>query len=718
MHFRRVKQLMRLSCRSYRRQLSPYLDGELAQTPAERLESHLSECVACREELELQRFAVHMIGNLPAPAVPDAPRWRVPDLAPQQEHIRFKPVLLSVAAVVSVAAVAALGLWYFQRQSAPAWEVERLDGRPVIAARSINGTGNWRAGERLETDGSSRALVRIGRIGYVEVDSDSRLRLIKTGGDQYRLALDRGRLLAGIIAPARLFQIETPSAVAIDLGCAYALEVNEAGASLLRVTSGWVALARNGEESFVPAGALCRAEANGRLGTPYFEDAAPEFVQALERFDSAADVGDSLTVVLDEARARDGLTLWQMLARVSDRQRERIYDRLITLIPAAAGIGKAETLRLDAAALAQWKEESEFAALGVDPRVVPRAAGALKPVGPMLSAREGHTATLLPNGKVLLAGGSSGEAVLAEAELYDPATGGFSQTGAMTSPRFAHEATLLSDGRVLITGGLGRNDEALSDAEIYDPATQRFSRTGVMQIARSSHRAQLLIDGRVLITGGLSPDWPRQRTAEIYDPATGRFSSVGDLSFPRADHTSTLLPDGRVLICAGSTGRSINQDVTDTAELFDPASNRFTNAGRLVLPRHKHAAVRLRDGRVLVIGGADSRLSGFYNSAEIYDPAANRFTPTGRMSTARYKIREAAALLADGRVLLAGGGERLEIYDPQTGVFSLLPDRLTGALRYSTTTLLGDRTALIAGGYDDRGQSNSGAWIYSPGAGR
>jgi hypothetical protein len=235
-----------------------------------------------------------------------------------------------------------------------------------------------------------------------------------------------------------------------------------------------------------------------------------------------------------------------------------------------------------------------------------------------------------------------------------------------------------------------------------------------MKIAREAHRATLLNNGKVLITGGISPEWPRQKLAEIYDPATGAFSPAGEMITSRADHTATLLANGQVLLGAGSTGRSINEAVTETAELFDPATNRFITTGDLAVPRHKHAAVRLRDGKVLVIGGADSRLRGFYNSAELYDPATGKFSPTGGMSLARYKIRDAAALLADGRVLIAGGGTQLEIYDPATGVFSLLPDRVTTALRYSTTTLLGNGTALIAGGYGGEGLPSAGAWLYLP----
>jgi hypothetical protein len=656
-------------------------------------------------------FASRLIANLPLPAAEPASPWSPPNSAaqPLSQPRRLVFKLTPVAALLALAVVAA---WYFLRAPAASWEVARLSGQPEIEANPIARTARWRVGEWLETDATSRALIQVGQFGQVEVDPRSRVRLVKVGDGEHRLALARGRIYASIVAPPRLFQVETPSAVAIDLGCAYTLEVDEGGSSLLRVTSGWVALARNGREAFVPAGALCRAEPDGRLGTPYFEDAPARLRQALARFDFAGDKTNALGDALAEARPRDALTLWHLLARAEGGERERTYERLVALVPAAKDFDKADTLRLDPATMAQWKEAVEFASIGVDPRKAPVAAGTLRPVGPMLAARNSHTATLLPDGKVLIAGGSDRSAALASAELFDPATGSFVGTGSMTTPRAAHEATLLASGKVLITGGLVAGPRYLASAELYDPVTRRFTPTGEMKIAREAHRATLLANGQVLITGGLSPDWPRQKLAEIYDPATGVFSPAGEMTTVRADHTATLLPDGRVLLSAGSTGRSINEAVTDTAELFDPATNRFTATGKLAAPRHKHAAVRLRDGRVLVLGGADSRLRGFYNSAELYDPATGRFAPTGSMGTARYKIREAAALLADGRALVAGGGTRLEVYDPATGVFSLLPDRVTTALRYSTTTPLGDGTALIAGGYGGEGLPSAGAWLY------
>jgi hypothetical protein len=717
MVFRGWKQLARLGCWRTRRQLSPYLDGELAAAAVAQVEKHLAGCAACRALLADQRFAARLIARLPLPAAVHIPAWS-PSAAtlptatlPTVERPRKLAYQLAAAAAVLLLAVA--GLWVYLRPRGASWEVARLSGQPAIGAQPLAMTARWHAGEWLETNASARALIHVGQIGQVEVDPNSRVRLVKTGAEEYRLTLARGRLYASILAPPRVFQVETPSAVAIDLGCAYTLEVDEAGDSLLRVTSGWVALARDGRESYVPAGAAARAAATGRLGTPYFEDAAEQLQRALGQFDFAADQTGALATVLATARPRDALTLWHLLARVPDHERAQIYDRLVALVPAAQLPDKAATLRLEAAALAHWKEAIEFATLGVDPRKVPVATGVLKPVGPLLTTRSGHTATLLPNGKVLLAGGHDGTEALASAELFDPATGRFSATGSMSAPRFAHEAVLLPTGKVLLTGGQTGSLQHAS-AELYDPATGRFTTTGGMRITREAHRATLLKNGQVLITGGLSNAWPQQRLAELYNPASGTFSPAGEMTVVRADHTATLLPNGQVLLCAGSTGRRINADVTETAELFDPATNRFTATGSLAVPRHKHAAVALPDGRVLVLGGAASRLSGFYNSAELYDPASGRFAPTGSMSTARYKIREAAALLADGKVLIAGGGRRLEIYDPAQGLFSLLPDRVTTPLQYSTTTLLGNGAALIAGGSGGAGLSTAGAWLYEP----
>lgn len=696
----------------WRRRLSPYLDGELPTATHTRVEAHLAQCAACRARLEDLRFTTQLVTQVPIPLPTAIPAWRVPteEAAPVRQAARASWIPVAAAIVLLFGGWFA---WRALRTSSATWTVSRLSGTPTIGATYLAQTGTWREGEWLETPADARALIQVGAWGQVEVEPRSRVQLRQASDAAPRLVLTRGRLLASIVAPPRVFQVETPSAVAIDLGCAYALEVDESGGSVLHVTSGWVALARNGREAFVPAGARCRAEADGRLGTPHFEDASEKLQQALARFDFATDKTVALAEVMTEARARDALTLWHLLSRVEGQERERLYERLLALIPSAQSISKTDTLRLAPAALTQWKEAVEFASLGVDPRTVPVAAGLLQPVGPMLATRSSHTATLLPNGQVLLAGGGDRDSVFASAELFDPATGHFTATGTMTTPRFGHEATLLPNGQVLITGGLMRGEEMIASAELYDPATQRFTPIGKMQLPRVAHRALLLPNGKVLITGGLSSAWPRQRLAELYDPATKQFSPIGEMTIVRADHTATLLPNGQVLLSGGSTGRRINQDVTDTAELFDPATNRFTATEKLAVPRHKHAAVALRDGSVLVLGGADSGGYHFHNSAELYDPATQRFSATNKMNTARFKIREAAVVLTNGQVLIAGGGMRLELYDPTDGLFRLLPDRLTTALRYSTTTLLPNGKALIAGGYGNEGLPSAGAWLYS-----
>ena len=213
------------------------------------MEQHLAGCAACHERLEGQRFAARLVANLPLPAtttVPVCPSWALPPADDAQPPARPRKLVLQLAAATALLTIIATGVWFFLRPRGASWEVARLSGTPTIAARSLELTSRWYAGEWLETDAAARALVHVGQIGQVEVDPNSRIRLIKTGADEYRIRLARGRIYAGIVAAPRLFLVETPSATAIDLGCAYTLDVDEDGGNLLRVTSGWVALARDG----------------------------------------------------------------------------------------------------------------------------------------------------------------------------------------------------------------------------------------------------------------------------------------------------------------------------------------------------------------------------------------------------------------------------------------------------------------------------------------
>jgi Galactose oxidase, central domain len=277
------------------------------------------------------------------------------------------------------------------------------------------------------------------------------------------------------------------------------------------------------------------------------------------------------------------------------------------------------------------------------------ATGRFSITGSLSTRRANATATSLKDGRVLVAGGEDETGVLASAELYDPATAKFSPTGSMLSPREFDTATLLTDGRVLILGGIGKGG-TLASAELYDPATGRFSSAGnTLAPLGEGHSSTLLLDGRVLIAGGDGSSSPVRLTdtAEIYDPTSGRFSSTGSMTTPRAFHTATLLTDGRVLLAGGEDSSGFSS----SAQLYDPSSGTFGATGSMSSARQNHVAVRLDDGRVLVAGG-DIGTGNRLVSAELYDAATGRFGPTGNMTTERVGLT--ATLLLDGRVLVVG----------------------------------------------------------------
>jgi hypothetical protein len=352
----------------------------------------------------------------------------------------------------------------------------------------------------------------------------------------------------------------------------------------------------------------------------------------------------------------------------------------------------------------------------------PSGIGAVAEIAAMHIARASHTSTLLPNGNVLIAGGFAGSGSeynpYRTAELYDPSSGTFQSAAEMTIGRSGHTATLLKNGKVLIVGGWTGRYDLRGSAEIYDPSANTFKPTGNLVIERAGNTATLLADGRVLIAGGEDRQENAIANAEIYDPATGKFTATGSMAEPRGAHTATALKDGRVLILGGGSGHYPSQNVYRSAELFDPATEKFSSAGEMSVGRHKHAAILLHSGKVLIVGGSDNRdWHGEYASAEIYDPASRTFTVTGAMNTSRFKLPAAVALLPNGRVLVAGGGPFAELYDETTGTFTKVPGSLGAARFFASTTLLFGGKALITGGYADSGGSlpaTPGAWLYQP----
>jgi hypothetical protein len=277
--------------------------------------------------------------------------------------------------------------------------------------------------------------------------------------------------------------------------------------------------------------------------------------------------------------------------------------------------------------------------------------GAWSATGTMAEVRWGHTATLLPDGTVLVAGGeiSGNSPALASAELYDPRSGTWSSAGTMIEARRGHTATLLPSGRVLVAGGYNAND-ALASAELYDPATASWTATGAMLTGHVVHTATLLQDGKVLVAGGVDGIGVALASAELYDPETGSWSPTGALSGARGAQTATLLHDGRVLVAGGVFGSQPFFDALATAEVYDPAAGVWSAAASMHTDRQYHTATLLPDGTVLVTGGLGSAENKA--TAEVYDPAHDTWRAIADMDEAR--AGHSATLLPNGNVLVAG----------------------------------------------------------------
>jgi hypothetical protein len=355
--------------------------------------------------------------------------------------------------------------------------------------------------------------------------------------------------------------------------------------------------------------------------------------------------------------------------------------------------------------------------------VMAQTPGTFTTTGNMTTVRGGHTATLLPSGKVLIAGGTDGHFTIGSAELYDPRTGTFTATGSMTTPRAVHTATLLASGKVLISGGaqvlVDGPGIALASAEIYDPANETFSPAGNMSFARAFHTATLLANGKVLIAGGIFPAGP---PLELYDPSGGTFSTttaapptlgVGSVT------VTALLTNGTVFfprLPYGSLGGGV---------VYSPATDTFSYRGDQGSSYSWYAASLLLDGKVLISGGGDlgPDIGSVLAGAQLYDPSTAGFARTGNMTTCRYY--HTSTLLPDGTALIAGGftvgSDSIcpsadlaaplasgDLYEPSTGVFTATGDMSTTRV-YHTATLLNDGSVLIAGG-----SSFVAADIYHP----
>jgi hypothetical protein len=338
-------------------------------------------------------------------------------------------------------------------------------------------------------------------------------------------------------------------------------------------------------------------------------------------------------------------------------------------------------------------------------------------VGGLTRARTHHTATLLPDGRVVVVGGISvvggSSTALTLIETYDPTTRSFSRTGDLLTARSDHTATLLRDGTVLIAGGKTSDGTALGSAEVYDPRTGESRATGALASATYSASAVALDDGSVFVVGGYG-DNDISVGAEIYDPSSGTFGPVGPPNGAGLV-TAVKLNDGRVLVSGGLlSGESL-----DSAEVFDPTTNQFDSTGGMSEARAGATSCLLDDGRVLVVGGGNLWQVPS-STAEIYDPAEGDFIKVAQLDDVR--SQGTATVLADDSVLMVGGvdGTRspiatIERFDPATGV-STPVGTMAESRAGQTATRLADGSVLIVGGSISAKAVTADAAVYDPSA--
>ena len=344
---------------------SAYCHDQLPPQVNQNVAAHLLACPSCHADFDEVKLGAKLASQLQLASAPDTIWW---DIAAQlQQGARrtsftsFTKPLAIAASLLLLVGGALLLLRTTHKPALTSWHVARLNGTPRIGSVGFNNEAKLGIGQWLETDATSRAQLDVANIGNVEIAPNSRVRLIESKPTEHRLELQRGRLSARISAPPKLFFVNTPSGVAEDLGCAYTLEVDDDGNSVLHVTAGWVSMQLTDRESKVPAGAACATRRGIGVGTPYFEDATTAFRAAVTKFDfdGAESKKPAITVVLREARPRDEMTLWYLLSRVNESERGRVYDCMARLLPPPAGVTRDGVIKLDQNMLEQWRQVIE-----------------------------------------------------------------------------------------------------------------------------------------------------------------------------------------------------------------------------------------------------------------------------------------------------------------------------------------------------------------------
>ncbi len=354
----------------YKEKLSAYLHHELPKDERQAIAEHLLQCESCRSEHDEIKLGASLADKLESFDAPKMVWNKIENTLDTQTSAVKTPFFSSRLLITATASFlmifgVSIAIYFAflreipkdmveinpQQAESNEWSVE------VISGQSVKGNDKLEVGEILETDANSRAKINVANIGQVEIAPNSRLQLIKTESTEHRLSLEEGKMTAFIIAPPRLFVVDTPSAAAVDLGCAYTLEVDKEGNSKLHVTSGYVALERDGRESIVPFGAMAITKKGKGIGTPFYEDVSAQFQKALYSFDFENGAEKSIKTILDESREKDTLTLWHLISRTKGVERKQVFEKLSKFVKLPEGITKEGVMNLDKKMLGEWRKE-------------------------------------------------------------------------------------------------------------------------------------------------------------------------------------------------------------------------------------------------------------------------------------------------------------------------------------------------------------------------
>ena len=376
-----------MDCLKTRDLLSDYIDESLSPDERRQIQDHLETCHTCAGELQKLQSLLARAASLPRSIDPARDLWKRiaerigpatarPDLiadlsarrngnmmdADVRPRSRRAPHRLRWKGEFAIAAAIAVivGAYLFEAGAlAPSWSIADIEGSPSMGMRPVTQKTRLEEGEFVQTDASSRAKISNRSVGRIDVEPNTRLKLIIKGLSEQRFALERGTIRASTWVPPQVFMVETPSGVAVDLGCEYRLTVDDSGRSLLLVTAGWVSLGLQERVAIIPAAAFCETRPGMMPGTPFSEYASDSLKHALEAFDFGGGGINALDVVLAHSRQHDAVTLWHLISRVGESDRLRVVDRLDTIVPRPQGVTRDGVLRLDKTMLDRWWDEFE-----------------------------------------------------------------------------------------------------------------------------------------------------------------------------------------------------------------------------------------------------------------------------------------------------------------------------------------------------------------------